>query len=216
MIKAGKRVAIYVRVSTKDKGQSTEGQRRELERWAENAGCIVKGVYEDNVSGAKGRDKRLGFDALLKAAVRREFDMIAVWSSDRLGRSMSHLIEVLETIKSTGVGLYIHTQALDTTTPGGRAMFQMLGVFAEFEREMIRERVASGMDRVRDEIERNGSYATKAGTTIKRLGRPNADPAKVRKAQAELAKGFGIIKVAKLVGLGTGTVQRIKAEMVAA
>jgi DNA invertase Pin-like site-specific DNA recombinase len=63
---------------------------------------------------------------LLKAAVRREFDMIAVWSSDRLGRSMSHLIEVLD-IKSTGVGLYIHTQALDTTTPAGRAMFQMLG-----------------------------------------------------------------------------------------
>jgi DNA invertase Pin-like site-specific DNA recombinase len=70
---------------------------------------------------------------------------------------MSHLIEVLETIKSTGVGLYIHTQALNTTTPGGRAMFQMLGVFAEFEREMIRERVALGMDRVHDEIERNGS-----------------------------------------------------------
>jgi hypothetical protein len=85
------------------------------------------------VSGAKGRDKRPQFDALLKAAVRREFDMIAVWSSDRLGRSMSHLIEVLETINGTGFGLYIHTQAIDTTTPAGRAMFQMLGVFAEFD-----------------------------------------------------------------------------------
>jgi DNA invertase Pin-like site-specific DNA recombinase len=76
---------------------------------------------------------------MLKAAVRREFDIIAVWSSDRLGRSMSRLIEVLETIKTTGVGLYIHTQALDTTTPGGRAMFQMLGVFAEFERRGARQ-----------------------------------------------------------------------------
>jgi DNA invertase Pin-like site-specific DNA recombinase len=82
---------------------------------------------------------------------------------------MSHLIEVLETIKSTGVGLYIHTQALDTTTPGGRAMFQMLGVFAEFEREMIKKRVNSGMDRVRNETERKGHYATKKGTIIKRV-----------------------------------------------
>jgi DNA invertase Pin-like site-specific DNA recombinase len=140
---------------------------------------------------------------------------IAVWSSDRLGRSMSHLIEVLVTLKSTGVGLYVHTQALDTTTPGGRAMFQMLGVFAEFEREIIRERVASGMDRVRDEIERKGHYATKKGTIIKRVGRPNADPAKLSKARAALAEGNGIIKVAKQVGLGVGTVQKLKAEMVA-
>ena len=127
MVKAGKRVAIYCRVSTKDKGQTTENQRLALEQWAANAGCTVVATFEDKVSGAKGRDKRPQFDALLKAAVRREFDMIAVWSSDRLGRSMSHLIEVLETIKGTGVGLYIHTQALDTTTPAGRAMFQMLG-----------------------------------------------------------------------------------------
>jgi predicted site-specific integrase-resolvase len=131
MVKAGKRVALYCRVSTKDKGQTTENQRRALEQWAANAGCTVVATFEDKVSGAKGRDKRPQFDALLKAAVRREFDMIAVWSSDRLGRSMSHLIEVLETIKGTGVGLYIHTQALDTTTPAGRAMLEMLGVFAE-------------------------------------------------------------------------------------
>jgi DNA invertase Pin-like site-specific DNA recombinase len=92
-------------------------------------------------------------------------------------------------------------------------MFQMLGVFAELEREMIRERVASGMDRVRDEIERTGRYTTTAGTTIKRLGRPNADPVKLRKARAALAEGHGIIKTAKLVGLGVGTVQKLKAEM---
>ena len=124
MVRAGKRVAIYCRVSTKDKGQTTENQRQALEQWAANAGCTVVATFEDKVSGAKGRDKRPQFDALLKAAVRREFDMIAVWSSDRLGRSMSHLIEVLETIKGTGVGLYIDTQALDTTTPAGRAMFE--------------------------------------------------------------------------------------------
>jgi DNA invertase Pin-like site-specific DNA recombinase len=136
VVRAGKWVAIYCRVSTKDKGQTTENQRIALEQWAANAGCSVVATFED--TGAKGRDKRPLFDALLKAAVRREFGMFAMWSSDRLGRSMSHLIEVLETIKGTGVALYIRTQALDTTTPAGRTMFQMLGVFAEFEREMIR------------------------------------------------------------------------------
>ena len=104
-------MAIYCRVATKDKCETTENQRLALEQWAANAGCTVVATFEDKVSGAKGRDKRPQFDAFLKAAVRREFDMIAVWSSDRLGRSMLHLIEVLETIKGTGVGLYIHTQA---------------------------------------------------------------------------------------------------------
>jgi DNA invertase Pin-like site-specific DNA recombinase len=94
---------------------------------------------------------------------------------------MSHLIEVLETIKGTGVGLYIHTQALDTRTPAGRAMFQMLGVFAEFEREMIRERVNSGLNRVRGEIERKGRYEIKSGHTIKRLGRPGAEQQRSKK-----------------------------------
>src|SRR5262249_14361330 len=180
MVRAGKRVAIYCRVSTKDKGQTTENQRLALEQWAANAACTVVATFEDKVSGAKGRDKRPQFDALPKAAVRREFDMIAVWSSDRLGRAMSHLIEVLETIKGTGVGLYIQTQALDTTTPAGRAMFQMLGVFAEFEREMIREHVNS----------------TKNGHTIKRLGRPGAEPHKIEEAKVLLAAGNGILKVA--------------------
>ena len=153
---------------------------------------------------------------MIKAAVRREFDMIAVWSSDRLGRSMSHLIEVLETIKGTGVGLYIHTQALDTTTPAGRAMFQMLGVFAEFEREMIRERVNSGLDRVRGEIERKGRYETKNGHTIRRLGRPGAEPHKIEEARKLLAAGIGIRKVGRMLGLGTSTVQKLKNDMVEA
>src|SRR5215468_3554095 len=195
-----KRVGVYVHVSSD--AQSTDMQRHELSAWAERAGHSVVKVYEDQgISGAKGRDKRPAFDAMLKGAVRREFDMIAVWSSDRLGRSMSHLIEVLETIKGTGVGPYIHTQALDTATPAGRAMFQMLGVFAEFEREMIRDRVNSGLDRARGEIERKGMYATKNGHTIKRLGRPGAEPHKIEQAKVLLAAG--ILKVARTVGLGT-------------
>src|SRR5262245_51366999 len=150
-----KRVAIYVRVSTD--AQSTDMQRKELEAWAERAGHTVVGVYEDQgISGAKGRDQRPQFDALLKAAVRHEFNMLAVWSSDRLGRSLRHLLEVLETIRDKNIGLYIHTQAVDTTTPAGRALFGMLGVFAEFEREMIVARVSAGIARAKEHGTRSG------------------------------------------------------------
>jgi DNA invertase Pin-like site-specific DNA recombinase len=173
-------------------------------------------VYEDQgISGAKGRDERPQFDALLKAAIRRDFNMIAVWSSDRLGRSLKHLVEVLEIIRDTGTGLYIHTQSVDTTTPAGRAMFGMLGIFSEFEREMIVARVNAGIARARDTIARDGHFISKAGKKRNRLGRPNADPKKVEQARRELANGTGVLKTAKLVGLGTGTVQRLKQAMVA-
>jgi len=206
-----KRVAIYVRVSTD--AQNTVSQRKELEAWAERAGHTVVKVYEDQgISGAKGRDKRPAFDALLKAAVRREIDLIAVWSSDRLGRSLSHLVEVLQTIRDTGTGLYIHTQSVDTTTPAGRAMFGMLGIFSEFEREMIVARVKAGIARAKDAIEREGHFISKAGHLRKRLGRPGASPNKLAAARRELAKGTGILKTARLTGLGTGTVQRLKRE----
>jgi DNA invertase Pin-like site-specific DNA recombinase len=210
--KRTKRVAIYTRVSTKD--QTTENQLPELHAWAARAGHEVVKVYDDaGISGAKGRDQRPGFDAMLKAAVRREFDMLAVWSSDRLGRSLKHLIEVLETIRDTGTGLYIHTQAIDTTTPSGRAMFGMLGIFAEFEREMIQTRIKAGMDRVRSEMDRNGGKFTskKSGVVRRSLGRPGAiTDEKLAAARAELAKGTGIVKTAKQIGLGVGTVHRLK------
>jgi len=139
--------------------------------------------------------------------------MIAVWSSDRLGRSLKHLVEVLEIIHDIGTGLYIHTQSVDTTTPAGRAMFGMLGIFSEFEREMIVARVNAGLARARDAIERDGHFISKAGKKHKRFGRPNADPEKLEKARRELANGTGVLKTAKLVGLGTGTVQRLKEAM---
>ena len=195
----GKRVALYMRVST-DK-QTTKNQANELKAWASRCGHTIVEVFEDNgISGAKGRDKRPGFDAMLKAAVRREFDMLAVWSSDRLGRSIQHLIDVLQTIRETGVGLYIHTQSLDTTTPSGRAMFGMLAVFGEFEREMIVERVNAGLKRAK-------AHGTKSGKSI---GRPRLGADVEAKVRAQLAKGTGIVRTAKMLGVGTGTVHRIK------
>ena len=197
-----KRVAIYTRVSTD--GQSVENQRRELLAVADRRGWAVVQQYSDHgISGAKGRDKRPAFDRMLKGATRREFDMIAAWSVDRLGRSLQHLVGFLGEVHAAGVDLYLHQQALDTSTPAGKAMFQMCGVFAEFERAMIVERVNAGLKRARA-----------AGTV---LGRPRivaSTEAGIRKA---LAKGDrGILKIAGEFGVGSGTVQRIKAEMATA
>ena len=118
-------------------------------------------------------------------------------------------------IRDTGTGLYIHTQSVDTTTPAGRAMFGMLGIFSEFEREMIVARVNAGLARAKDAIARNGHFTSKAGKVRKRLGRPNADAKKLAAARLHLAAGTGIIKTAKLTGLGTGTVQKLKREVAA-
>ena len=195
----GKRVALYLRVSTD--GQTVENQRCELTAAAERHGWTIAAEFTDHgISGSKGRDKRPGFDRMLKAATRRDIDMIAAWSVDRLGRSLQDLVSFLGEIHGAGVDLYLHQQGLDTSTPAGRAMFQMLGVFAEFERAMIVSRVQAGLKRARQEG--------------KRLGRPMIDPTKERRIRAALAKGDkGILKIAAEIGVGSGTVQRIKAEM---
>lgn len=197
-----KRVALYLRVSTD--GQSVENQRRELMASAKHHGWDVVAEFSDSgISGAKGRDQRPQFDKMLKAATRGEIDMIAAWSVDRLGRSLQGLIEFLGEIKAAGVDLFLHQQALDTSTPAGKAMFQMLGVFAEFERSIIVARVHAGLKRARKEG--------------KQLGRPkigDKQPEKERKIREALALGKeGMHKIAARYHVGTGTVQRIKAEM---
>jgi DNA invertase Pin-like site-specific DNA recombinase len=206
------RVGLYLRCSTSE--QTTESQERDLRAWANYKGHTIVKVYEDEgVSGAKGRDKRPQFDALLKAAVSREIDMIAVWSSCRLGRKLEHLVEVLQTLKETGTQLYIHTQSLDTNTTAGRALFGMLAVFSEFEHEMIAERSAAGLSRIKEKIAKHGKFETRKGVVRTRLGRPGAAPERIEKARELLACGMGILSVAKQAGLGTGTVQKLANEM---
>jgi DNA invertase Pin-like site-specific DNA recombinase len=185
------RVAIYLRVSTKE--QTTENQRRELEVVAGRAGWAVVQVFEDaGVSGAKGREKRPAYDALLKAVARREVDLVAAWSVDRLGRSMQDLVSFLEDLKGHGADLYLHQQALDTTTPSGRALFGMMAVFAEFERAMIQERVNAGLAR--------------AKVQGKKLGRPPLSTEVEAKARGLRAGGMGVVKVAKTLGIGVSAV----------
>ena len=142
------RVAIYSRVSTDH--QTTENQERELRAIADRMGWTVVKAYQDQgVSGAKSRENRPAFDALCKDASRRQFDLIAAWSVDRLGRSLQDLVGFLTEVHALGINLFLHQQGVDTTTPAGKALFQMMGVFAEFERAMIRERVRAGLERAR-------------------------------------------------------------------
>src|SRR5918911_3933240 len=151
----GKRAAIYLRVSTS--GQTVENQRRELHEAADRHGWDIVREFEDaGISGAKGRDQRPGLDALLKAISRREVDLVAAWSVDRLGRSLQDLVGFLGELHAKGVDLYLHQQGIDTTTPAGKALFQMLGVFAEFERAIIVERVNAGLARARAQGTRLG------------------------------------------------------------
>ena len=143
-----KRIALYLRVSTSK--QDTHNQRRELEAVATRSGWEIVRVFQDaGISGAKGREERPGLDAMLKAVNAREFDLVAAWSVDRLGRSLTDLLSILQHLKDKGVDLFLHQQGLDTSTTAGKAMFQMLGVFAEFERGIIRERVNAGLARAR-------------------------------------------------------------------
>jgi len=196
-----KRVALYLRVSTGE--QTTENQRRELLAAAGRHGWDVVHVFEDaGFSGAKGRDQRPGLDRLLKVVARKEIDIVAAWSVDRLGRSLFDLLGFLSELHAKSVDMYLHQQGIDTTTPGGKAMFQMMGVFAEFERAMIRERVNAGLARAREQ-----------GKT---LGRPRLDGNTEKAIRKALRKGdTGMRKIAIKFGVATGTVQRIKAELVA-
>jgi len=189
-----KRAAIYARVSTN--GQTTDNQLIELREVASRHEWeIVAEHLDQGISGAKGRDKRPELDSLLKAANRREFDIIMAWSVDRLGRSLQHLVGFLDDIHAKGVDLYLHQQNIDTSTPSGKAMFQMAGVFAEFERSMIQERVKAGLDR-----------AKKQG---KVLGRPRVHATVESRIRKKRREGKGIIKIAKELGVGTSTVQRV-------
>lgn len=193
-MKKNKRVALYVRVSTD--GQTVENQLMELEKIAHRMGWEVVHIFKDEgISGAKGRKERPGFDALSKAVIRKEIDLVAAWSVDRLGRSLQDLVGFLSELHAKGVDLYLHQQGLDTSTPAGKAMFQMMGVFAEFERALIQERVKAGLNR--------------AKTEGKTLGRPRVSKDVELSIIQARQDGKGIREIAQEVGVGVGTVMRV-------
>jgi DNA invertase Pin-like site-specific DNA recombinase len=200
-----KRAVLYLRVSTID--QTTANQERELREVAGRMGCEIVRVYKDHgISGAKGRDKRPEFDRLLRDATQRKFDIVMAWSVDRLSRSTQHLVNFLSDLHALRIDLFLHQQGLDTTTPTGKAMFQMAGVFAELERAMIAERVRAGLRRAKDEG--------------KPLGRPRIAVEIEERIQAALNErkrtGEGVRGIAKRFGVDPSTVQRIARPFVGA
>jgi DNA invertase Pin-like site-specific DNA recombinase len=190
-----KRAVLYLRVSTID--QTTANQERELREVAGRMGCEIVHVYKDHgISGAKGRDERPAFDRLIRDAAQRKFDMVMAWSVDRLGRSLQDLVGFLSELHALRIDLFLHQQGLDTTTPGGKAMFQMMGVFAEFERSMIQERVRAGLKR--------------AVAEGKQLGRPRIAPELESRIREALKAGETIRGAAVKFNVNPSTVQRIK------
>src|SRR4051812_13369516 len=191
-----KRVALYARVSTV--GQTVENQIRELEAVGERLGWeIVERYIDQGVSGAKGREQRPALDSLLKAVIRGEVDVVAAWSVDRLGRSLQDLVGLLNELRARGVDLYLHQQGLDTGTPSGRAMYQMLGVFAEFERAIIVERIKAGMARARAQG--------------KAITRPPVDQGTIERMRYLRSEGGGshsVRWIAEEVGVSVGAVQK--------
>ena len=191
-----KRVAIYLRVSTSK--QETGNQRRELEAVAKRSGWQVVRVFEDaGISGAKGRDQRPGLDAMMKAVNAKEFDMVAAWSVDRLGRSLTDLLSILQ-------GL---------TRQGRRSVPASAGPRHLDDR---RQGDVSDAGRVRRVRARHHSRAVNAGLARARangtkLGRRRVKP-EVEKRILSLRKaGMGILKIGREVGVGTGVVQRVLA-----
>jgi DNA invertase Pin-like site-specific DNA recombinase len=191
-----KRAALYLRVSTDQ--QTTENQRLVLMEVAQRLNWEVVHVFEDQASGAKGRDQRPGFDSLMKAITRGEVEIAAAWSVDRLGRSLQGLVAFLSDIQGR-CDLYLHQQAVDTSSPSGRMLFGLLSVFSEFERELVKSRVNAGLDRARAK-----------GV---RLGRPSIAPIDLDPVRKRLNQGQSIRVIARATGFSTATVQRVKRSM---
>jgi DNA invertase Pin-like site-specific DNA recombinase len=191
------KVFLYARVSTSNNGQDPAMQTRELREYAERRGWTVAGEYVDvGISGTK--EKRPELDRLMADAHRRRCDAVAVWRFDRMARSVSHLLRVLETFRALGIEFVSLSEQIDTSTPVGKMVFTILGSVAEMERQMIVERVKAGL--------RN------AKAKGRRLGRPQII-VDVRKVAALREQGRSWPQIAKQLGIGVGTAYRAHQEL---
>jgi len=186
-----KKVAIYARVSTSQ--QTCENQLNELRVVADRAGYqIVAEFVDEGISGSKGRQNRPALDQMLKECTRRRFDLVMCWDISRLGRSVQNLIEIMNELQSLRVDLFFLQQGMDTSTASGRMMFSVFGALAEYERELIRERVIAGQAR-----------AKAAGV---RFGRPKTVTQNTRDTiRLMREQGVGMRKIAKTLGVGIST-----------
>jgi DNA invertase Pin-like site-specific DNA recombinase len=191
------RAVIYSRVSTLK--QSTENQTLELrEVCKRNNWSVVREISDNGISGSKGRTSRPGFDELHKMISRREADIVVVWSIDRLGRSITDLVAFMGELETKAMHFYSHQQAIDSRTPAGKMSFAIFSAVAEFERNIIRERVMAGLARAKAEG--------------KKLGRPtnvNVNTGVAVKLLRE--KGASIHSIAKQLRIGVSTTTRLLA-----
>jgi len=186
-----KKVCLYVRVSTQT--QTTENQIQALREVAERSGYKIVKIYSDEgISGSKGREDRPALNQMMKDAVNRQFEMVMCWSIDRLGRSITNLIEIMNELNELKIDMFFSQQSIDTQTSSGRMIFGIFSSLASFEREMIRERVMAGLDRAR----KNGV----------KLGRPSTVNDGVRNAVLILKdKGVGVRETCRKLGIGCAT-----------
>jgi DNA invertase Pin-like site-specific DNA recombinase len=189
----GIRVAIYARVSTNHAGgQSPEMQLRELKEFCERRSWTIAGEYTDvGISGTKERRPEL--DKLMADAHRRKFDVVACWKFDRMARSVSHLLRILETFNALGINFVSLSESIDTSTPAGKMVFTVLGAVAELERSLIVERVKAGLKNARAK----GVH----------IGRPRVS-VDVRKVAMLREQGRSWPQIAEALGVGVGTVYR--------
>jgi DNA invertase Pin-like site-specific DNA recombinase len=188
------RVALYARVSTHDQ-QTLPLQIHATREYAAKRGWSIAAQIKEVGSGASQREKR---DVLIAAARRREVDVVLVWRLDRWGRSVPDVVSTLQELQHLGVGFVSLTEALDLTTPAGRAMAGLLAVFAEFEREILRERVRAGLAHAR----LNG----------KRLGRPPSVVHKAIETQKLYRQGISKSEIARTLNIGRTSVRRLLAQ----
>jgi len=186
-----KKVCLYVRVSTQT--QTTENQIQALREVAERSGYEIVKIYsDDGISGSKGREDRPALNQMMKDAVNRQFEMVMCWSIDRLGRSITNLIEIMNELNELKIDMFFSQQSIDTQTSSGRMIFGIFSSLASFEREMIRDRVMAGLDRAR----KNGV----------KLGRPSTVNDGVRNAVLILKdKGVGVRETCRKLGIGCAT-----------
>ena len=190
-----RKAVIYSRVSTND--QTIDNQLKVLREIADKRGLeVVREISDEGISGATGRDARKGFDELIKGSIKNEWDIILVWDVSRLGRSLKHLVSFPEDIQSANCDLYIHQSGIDTSTASGKMMFQLLSVFSEFERSMIRERVIAGQQRAKAEG--------------KHIGRKtNVNDGIITAVYQLRQNNVPIKRIAKDLKIGVGTVYKI-------
>ena len=193
-----KRAVLYARVSTTNHNQDTENQLIVLREVCQRNGWTLVKEFSDQMSGSKGREDRAGFDAVLKGVTRGEYDVVLAWSIDRLGRSITHLVEFMNLLNASHVDLYVHQQAVNTATPAGRMVFGIFSALGEYERELIRSRIHAGLHRARLEG--------------KRLGRPTNVNDSVRTSVKVLREqGWSLHRIAKELHIGVQTTSKILA-----